>query len=283
MNTTKKILILSANPKDTARLRLDEEVREIKEGLKLSKQRDQYIIHQAWAVRLRDLRRALLEYEPHIVHFCGHGEETGLMVENEQGKATLVSSGALSGLFELFSDSVECVFLNACYSQLQAEAINQHIPYVIGMRQGITDKAAIEFAVGFYDALGAGKSIEEAFKFGRNAIQLYNIPEHLTPILLEKYDEQTQEEQNNNENQIAVRNSGDLVIQSALYGLGARYIDVTEEVQKEVIQGRLQLLVSNLIAGDPLPGTRKNLTVVFSYRGQRYTRIVHEGEVLALP
>ena len=36
----KKILILAANPKDTTRLRLDEEVREIKEGLRLSKKRD---------------------------------------------------------------------------------------------------------------------------------------------------------------------------------------------------------------------------------------------------
>jgi hypothetical protein len=36
----KKILILAANPKQTSRLRLDEEVRDIKEGLRLSQQRD---------------------------------------------------------------------------------------------------------------------------------------------------------------------------------------------------------------------------------------------------
>jgi hypothetical protein len=40
----KKILILSANPKDTARLRLDEEVHEIEEGLRRSKCRDQFEI-----------------------------------------------------------------------------------------------------------------------------------------------------------------------------------------------------------------------------------------------
>jgi hypothetical protein len=37
---------------------------------------------------------------------------------------------------------------------------------VIGMNEAIGDSAAREFAVGFYDALGAGKSIEFAYKSG---------------------------------------------------------------------------------------------------------------------
>lgn len=182
----KKILVISSNPKNTARLRLDEEVREIEDGLSRSKYRDEFIINTKWAVRLRDLRRALLDDEPYIVHFSGHGEVNGLMIEDEQGAAIIVSPEALSGLFEEFTDHVECVLLNACYSEIQAKAIGKHINYVIGMQTGITDKAAIEFAVGFYDAVGAGKSIEEAYKLGCNAIQLFNIPEHLTPTLKNK-------------------------------------------------------------------------------------------------
>ena len=38
--TPKKILILAANPLETARLRLDEEMREIEEGLRRSNWRD---------------------------------------------------------------------------------------------------------------------------------------------------------------------------------------------------------------------------------------------------
>ncbi len=33
--------------------------------------------------------------------------------------------------------------LNACYSEVQAAEINKHINYVIGIKQEITDKAAI--------------------------------------------------------------------------------------------------------------------------------------------
>ena len=108
------------------------------------------------------------------------------MVEDDNGCATLVSPEALTGLFELVADHIECVLLNACYSQPQADAIIKHIAYVIGMNTAIEDSTAIEFAVGFYDALGGGKSVKEAFKFGNNALQFYRIPEHLKPVLKEK-------------------------------------------------------------------------------------------------
>jgi hypothetical protein len=181
----KKILILAANPMDTTRLRLDEEIREIEQGLKLAKKRDQFEIKPVLAVRLRDLRRALLDHEPHIVHFTGHGNKEGLLVEDKGGMAKQVSSEALSELFALFSDQIECVILSACYSAVQANAISKHINYVIGMKEEIDDDAAIEFAVGFYDALGAGRSVEDAFKFGRVAIlqKFPDLSEHLIPVL----------------------------------------------------------------------------------------------------
>ena len=206
----KKILILSANPKGTTPLLLGEEIREIKEGLRRAKRRDKFVIESAEAVRYRDIRRAILDYEPQIIHFSGHGmgsqgrvleldsarklspltEDTaeleGLVFEDEIGQTKLVDAESLADLFELFSDQLECVVLNACYSEVQARAIAKKIDSVVGINQAIGDKAAIEFTVGFYDALGAGKSYELAYKFGCNAIELANIPEKLTPQLLTK-------------------------------------------------------------------------------------------------
>ena len=183
----KKILILAANPKQTDKLRLDEEVREIEEGLKRSRDRNSFEIISCWAVRPSDLRRALLDHEPHIVHFSGHGVGSkGLLLEDKQGKPKPVSGDSLAELFELFEKQVECVLLNACYSQVQANAIHQHINCVIGMNQAIGDRAAIEFVVGFYDGLGAGRSYADAFKFGRLAIDLEGIPKAATPVLLSR-------------------------------------------------------------------------------------------------
>jgi hypothetical protein len=138
-------------------------------------------------VRVSEFRRGLLDHTPQIVHFAGHGEGVdGILLEDDNGKATQVPTSALAELFGLFVKDVECVLLNACYSEVQADAIAQHIPFVIGMKADISDAAALEFAVGFYDALGAGRSIEDAFLFGRNAIAMKGIPEHLTPKLVKK-------------------------------------------------------------------------------------------------
>ncbi|GAB1540743.1 hypothetical protein NUACC21_34120 [Scytonema sp. NUACC21] len=183
----KTILILAANPRNSVPLRLDEEVREIDAGLTRSKNRDQFILEQKWATRPRDVQRAMLDISPQIVHFSGHGVgDDGLALEDETGQAKLVSTEALAGLFELFASQVECVLLNACYSEVQARAIAQYIPYVIGMSQAVGDSAAREFAVGFYDALGAGKSIEVAYKFGCSSIRMAGIAEALTPVLIKK-------------------------------------------------------------------------------------------------
>ncbi|NJM73224.1 MAG: CHAT domain-containing protein [Scytonema sp. RU_4_4] len=180
----KKILIVSANPKNTNPLRLGEEARRIQEALKLAKYRDQFEIATEWAVRVEDLRRAMLDHQPHIVHFSGHGAGTqGLALEDNSGVTQLVSSESLTSLFELFRGTVECVLLNACYSEVQAQAIHRHIDYVIGMNQPIGDVAAIEFATGFYDALGAGENYDYAFSMGRASIHLKGGSEYSTPVL----------------------------------------------------------------------------------------------------
>ncbi|MEG4234255.1 AAA-like domain-containing protein [Microcoleus sp. Pol11C3] len=185
----KTILFLAANPKNSTPLRLGKEVQEISDALQRSKKRDKFQLEEEWAVTHTDMRRAVLDYNPQIVHFSGHGAgEDGLALEDETGLIKLVSVQALAALFEVFMDQVECVVLNACYSEVQANAIARHIQYVIGMNKAVGDNAAREFAVGFYDALGAGKSIEFAYKLGCVSISMAGIPEELTPVLRKKSD-----------------------------------------------------------------------------------------------
>ena len=182
----KKILILATNPQGTSRLRLDEEMRAIEESLWRS-DGNLFQIEHRWASRLRDVQRALLDINPSIVHFSGHGTgDEGLVFEDEVGSRKLVDGEALAGLFELFAEQIECVVLNGCYSEVQAEAIRQHINYVIGIKKAIGYKVAIDFAVGFYEARGAGRSVEFAHKLGCAAVRLAGIPEQLTPALKKK-------------------------------------------------------------------------------------------------
>ncbi len=183
-----KILILAALPD---RLRLDKEIREIEDAIKRAVKRDLFEIKIRTAVRPQDIRRAIAEECPQIVHFCGHGMEDGsLVLEDNGGNHKAVFPAGLAALFELHTNYVKCVLLNACYSFKPAEAISQHINYVIGMNQPIQDEAAIVFAQGFYDGLGYNNIdnidvIQRAFNEGIVAIKLENLLQNAVPSLWE--------------------------------------------------------------------------------------------------
>jgi len=197
----KTILFLAANPLGTERLRLDKEANEIEEGLRRSKHGGDFVLREKWATSPDDLRRAMLDFEPEIVHFSGHGAgSNGIVLEDNSGQPSLVSAEALQGLFELFPN-IECVVLNACYSQVQAEVIAKNVKYVVGMQNQISDSVARKFSVSFYDAIGAGKSIVFAHQLGCNAIKMYGIPANLLPLLI------SDEEVNNDFNRLRVHNS----------------------------------------------------------------------------
>lgn len=185
----KRILILTANPTNTKPLRVSEEVREIKSAWERSQNREQFEILVEEAVRPQEFRRTLLGHKPNIVHFSGHGGgEQGLALMGDNGEAFLVKVAPLAKFFKALQEIffIDCVFLNACYSDVQAEGIYPYVNYVVGMNQKIGDEAAKQFAIGFYDTLFAGQSIQSAFDLGCNAIEIENIPEHLTPVLRTK-------------------------------------------------------------------------------------------------
>lgn len=179
------ILFLSSDPTDEVRLRLNAEAREIEERLRGSQFRDKLAFHQKGAARAQDVSQALLELRPDIVHFSGHGSASGeVCFEGPDGKVHRVAPRALAALFGEFKDTVQCVVLNACYSEKQAIAIAEHVDYVIGMKDAISDKAAIAFSIGLYQALGAGKAIPESYRLGCVQIGL-QLPgsEDLIPLL----------------------------------------------------------------------------------------------------
>lgn len=191
-NTTQqqKILILAAIPLG---LRLDQEIREIEDAIRRASRRDLFDVRTRTAVRPKDIRRAIAEEKPQIVHFCGHGLEDGsLLLEDDGGNEKPVPPQGLALLFRLHADYVNCVLLNACNSLESASAISQHINYAIGMNQPIEDKTAIAFTQGFYDALGyevqdSNQDIfQRAFEEGLVAIAMEDFSQESIPVMKKK-------------------------------------------------------------------------------------------------
>ena len=181
------ILFLAANPNETEQLQLAKEVNKIDNVIQKAKYRDQFELKQRHAVNITELQELLLRFEPSIVHFSGHGsQKSSIILEQENGSSVEVPPKALTNLFRIVNSNkknIQCVLLNACYSEKQAEAIAEYIPCVIGMSTAISDEAAIKFATSFYRALANGLSVKSAFELGLNDLDLQSIPEAGTPKL----------------------------------------------------------------------------------------------------
>lgn len=184
------ILIVAANPIDTERLRLDREVKLIKERLDEAEPGRSYRIETEWAVSATELSKYLLKYQPSIVHFSGHGSPTGeIVLESASGKAEAVPARALVSLFDTLKGT-ETIVLNACYSQEQANALAAVVPQVIGMARGIGDDSALRFAGGFYRGLAFGKDYATAFRLGCIEIDLAALPDALVPHFTTRTEDQ---------------------------------------------------------------------------------------------
>lgn len=184
------ILVLSANPEGTHVLELEREVQDIQKAWARSKHQDDFRVVHRSDVQWKDFRRAIEDLQPEIVHFSGHGAgKQGLLVEDDDGSIRGVSADALARLFKLFP-CVKCVVLNACYSEKQADSINRHVPWVVGMSLSIGDRAARDFAEAFYDGLGAGRGYKEAYELGLSGMA--NDIEVWTPVFKVKEEEKVE-------------------------------------------------------------------------------------------
>lgn len=180
------ILFASASPDDRDRLRTDVEVREIRDELQRATKRGVFHLEARGACRPTDFVRDLLTIKPEIVHFSGHGAGSGaLYFEDEAGGSKLATAQAISSLFAECSEFVKCVILNACFSEVQARAIQAHIPFVIGMRGQIEDLTAIEFAKRFYLALASTGDVARAYRLTMINLELEEVSGASLPVMIQ--------------------------------------------------------------------------------------------------
>ena len=134
------ILFLAANPDGTSPLKLGEECAEIQRELKMTPHREDFHFESRWAVGIDELMRHLMELDPAVIHFSGHGGgSTGLLLQDEHGQYQPVSARALAMMVETTARSVRVVVLNACYSTVQADALRAKVDCIVGMTGAIGD------------------------------------------------------------------------------------------------------------------------------------------------
>jgi CHAT domain len=201
------ILFLAANPSETTRLALDEECAAIERELRMTTGRDDFDFRSKWAVSIDDMMRHLNELQPTIIHFSGHGggstgiylqdeqrqrapetrhvkaaSDAGIYLEDEHHRPQHVSARALTQMIGSAAPSTRIVVLNACYSDVAAEALRGVVDCVVGMRGAIGDDAARSFAVGFYRALGHRRSVGNAVDQAVATLTAKRFPDAYLPV-----------------------------------------------------------------------------------------------------
>jgi hypothetical protein len=157
------VLFLAASPEDQPPLRLDKETREIERRVRASDYREAIYFETRMARQLPDLIQDLNEVKPAVVHFSGHGSEAELFFEDEDGNSHTLDNEMLGKLLSAAPAGIRLAIFNSCESATQAQVAVRHVDVAIGMNTTIGDTDAKVFAGQFYNSLGFGLSVAEAF------------------------------------------------------------------------------------------------------------------------
>lgn len=146
---------------------------------------------------------AVLEQQPHIFHFIGHGrlldqnqEAIGqiALVDDMFDEALWVNADFFSGLFNRHHPGI--VLLQACeggmsstsqaFVGVASSVVQQNIPVVVAMQYEVSNMTASRFAYRFYDRLSQDNPVDIAAQDGRRAIALntqYQKRDFATPVI----------------------------------------------------------------------------------------------------
>ncbi|MBD3883911.1 CHAT domain-containing protein [Phormidium tenue FACHB-886] len=199
----KLILMLSANPENIDRLRRGEEIKTIENALdratlaRLKQNRSSTILDpplNKLNVRATDLSQELSTIQSSVI--CISGDEDGiegLMLGSSSSKNEFNHSGKLKPIadfFQLYSQRIDCVILNGCYSEEQARSIVQNIEFVIGINRNLEHEKVVKFFSEFYYQLGLENTIQSSYSLAYNLLERIDSENtQLLPTLLRRDDE----------------------------------------------------------------------------------------------
>jgi tetratricopeptide (TPR) repeat protein len=150
---------------------------------------------------LETLEEYLREYNPHLLHFVGHGffaesVDSGLLLmETFDGHTREVWNKDFTEVLVENGRELRGVFLSACqsavaprvdgFADLAPRLLEQGIPMVIAMQHSILDTSAMLFGSVFYKGVVEGMLIEDAFTDARRVLKTSspNSVDFATPVL----------------------------------------------------------------------------------------------------
>ena len=166
-----KILICVAEPSDLPSTDGNVEIIEIERILERMRFEEVVDVHIVKQTNREVLRRAIIDFKPHVFHFIGHGTKTGLALERVDGTADLLPSELLIEILKQ-AGTVRAVVLNACDSDGIARTLAEQGMASVGMQYAIRKEAAVHFCRALYESLTSGIAFDESVNNARFAVRV---------------------------------------------------------------------------------------------------------------
>ncbi|WP_018275259.1 CHAT domain-containing protein [Teredinibacter turnerae] len=188
-----RVLLFTSLPDDLnperGRLAVEEEQEAVLEALMPAIASGQVLFEAPNDGRFETLQQQLKTFKPHLVFLSGHGkfiqsaiDDQGsrgcFIFEDDWGFSEAIEEETLASAFH--GCAVRGVVLSACESgKAASDALNNglarrlmaaHLPFVIGMRESVMDRAGILFARAFCDAIALRERVDVALQAARKAI-----------------------------------------------------------------------------------------------------------------
>jgi hypothetical protein len=154
----------------------------------LNSEKEIGVIQDLETATLSNLRSKIKHFQPHILHYTGHGgklpysNETYLACEDDDGELKPIFGDDLRRI-TAGSDSLQLIVLSGCMTAqthhqdalkgIGTALLRDSLPAVLAMQYSILDESGIEFASKFYEELSQGSSVLEAVNEVR--LRLYGL------------------------------------------------------------------------------------------------------------
>lgn len=186
-NNLLRLLFIDSSPQNMQILAITQEIARMMDAIALSDIRRKFVMpftvdhnraFSRWGISLHHCN-------PDILHFSGHGHHTLYQLIDTNGEPILREAVVnLLGAYSSRNNTgrLKMVVFNACFSNILADEMVQHVDIAIGMMGRIPDAMAMNFGEQIYAQIAQGITIQRAFDI---ALAQINITESslIRPIL----------------------------------------------------------------------------------------------------